>query len=200
MINPIPSMLKIMTDKVVSLWTSQTGWWQVGSLLPAQKWTSTKDARPPMECKGTLRQYNCLTQPFTFFQPRPMYDTEAVLPTVQAVPLKGSRDLGHGPVQRMQHQIPQRGTGLRDLLSKRQVLSTLPDATHLMYSFHWTTLGGTSSESQDVKWLTIYICYLWTEMAKILLPGTFSEDIWPYKISPLYLLYFHSYETFNGGI
>ena len=51
-----------------------------------------------------------------------MYDTEAVLPTVQAVPSKGSRDLGHGPVQRMQHQIPQRGTGLRDLLSQRQVL------------------------------------------------------------------------------
>ena len=34
------------------------------------------------------------------------------------------------------------------------------------------------------------------EMAEIWYPGTFLADIWTYKISALYLLYFQSYQTF----
>ena len=34
-------------------------------------------------------------------------------------------------------------------------------------------------------------------MAVIWAPGTFFEDVWTYKISALYLLYFQSYETFS---
>ena len=36
-------------------------------------------------------------------------------------------------------------------------------------------------------------------MAEIWSPGTFFADIWTYKISALYLLYFQSYEIFSGG-
>ena len=35
------------------------------------------------------------------------------------------------------------------------------------------------------------------EMAEIWSPGTFFADIWTYKISALYLLYFQSYYTFS---
>ena len=34
-------------------------------------------------------------------------------------------------------------------------------------------------------------------MAEILFPGTFCEDVWTYKISALYILYFQSYDTYS---
>ena len=40
------------------------------------------------------------------------------------------------------------------------------------------------------------LCHFSTEMAEIWSPGTFFADIWTYKISALYLLYFQSYLTF----
>ena len=46
-------------------------------------------------------------------------------------------------------------------------------------------------------WDSRYLCHFSTEMAEILFPGTFSKGVWTHKISALYLLYFHSYETFS---
>ena len=40
------------------------------------------------------------------------------------------------------------------------------------------------------KLLSQYLCHLSTELAEIWSPGTFFEDVWTYKISALYLLYF----------
>ena len=62
-----------------------------------------------------------------------------------------------------------------------------------------STVGGTSSGSRNVKWLTLYLCCLLTEMAEILFPGTFFEGVWTCKISALYPLYSQSWETFSGN-
>ena len=48
-----------------------------------------------------------------------------------------------------------------------------------------STVGGTSSGSRNVKWLTLYLCCLWTEMAEIWSPGTSFQDVWTFKISAL---------------
>ena len=61
------------------------------------------------------------------------------------------------------------------------------------------TVSVTSSGSRNVKWITLYICCLWTEMAKILFPGTFCEDVQTCKISAFYPLYSQSYESFSGN-
>ena len=45
----------------------------------------------------------------------------------------------------------------------------------------------------NVKWITLYLCCLLTEMAEIWSPGTFFQDVWTCKISALYLLYFQNY-------
>ena len=57
----------------------------------------------------------------------------------------------------------------------------------------------TESGTPMLNWDSRYLCYFSTEMAEIWSPGTFSEDVWTYKISALYLLYFESCESFCGG-
>ena len=42
------------------------------------------------------------------------------------------------------------------------------------------------------------LCHFSTEMAGIWSPGTSFQDVWTFKISALYLLYFPSYESFCG--
>ena len=48
-------------------------------------------------------------------------------------------------------------------------------------------------------WDSGYLCHFSTEMAEIWCAGTFFQDVWTYKISAFYLLYFQSYETFSGN-
>ena len=55
-------------------------------------------------------------------------------------------------------------------------------------------------DHRNVKWLTLYLCCLWTEMAEILFPGTFFQDVWTCKISALHHFYFQSYNTFSWWI
>ena len=47
---------------------------------------------------------------------------------------------------------------------------------------------------------TLYLCHFSTEMAEIWSPATFFQDVFAYKISALYHLYFQSYKAFSGGI
>ena len=44
---------------------------------------------------------------------------------------------------------------------------------------------------------TPYLCHFATEMAEIWSPATSYQDVFAYKISALYHLYFQSYETFS---
>ena len=55
-------------------------------------------------------------------------------------------------------------------------------------------------DHRNVKWLTLYLCCLWTEMAEILFPGTFFQDVLTFKISALHHFYFQSYNTFSWWI
>ena len=55
------------------------------------------------------------------------------------------------------------------------------------------TVTGSPSLSVSVS----NLCQFTTERAEIWSPGTFCADIWTYKISALYLLYFQSYSTFS---
>ena len=47
---------------------------------------------------------------------------------------------------------------------------------------------------------TPYLCHFSTEMAEIWSPVTSYQDVFAYKISALYHLYFQSYKAFSGGI
>ena len=87
--------------------------------------------------------------------------------------------------------------GYWSMLGPNMKMSESRETRGLKKNWVSCTVGGTSSGSRNVKWLTLYICCLWTEMAEIWCPGTFFEDVWTYKISALYLLYFQSYETFS---
>ena len=61
--------------------------------------------------------------------------------------------------------------------------------------------GGTYTESgiSMLNWDSRYLCHFSTKMAEIWSPGTsFLKDVWTCKISVLYLLYFHSCESFCG--
>ena len=49
-----------------------------------------------------------------------------------------------------------------------------------------------------LNWDSRYLCHFSTEMAEIWSPGTPFKDVWTCKISALYLLYFHTYESFCG--
>ena len=57
---------------------------------------------------------------------------------------------------------------------------------------HEKTLQGLEAQVAllHAKLLSQYLCHLSTELAEIWSPGTFFEDVWTYKISALYLLYF----------
>ena len=46
---------------------------------------------------------------------------------------------------------------------------------------------------------TPYLCHFSTEMAEIWSPATSYQDVFAYKISALYHLYFQSNETFSGS-
>ena len=47
--------------------------------------------------------------------------------------------------------------------------------------FQYLPIGQSGKGAQysrwNVKWLTLYLCCLWTEMAEILFPGTFCENV-----------------------
>ena len=62
------------------------------------------------------------------------------------------------------------------------------------------TVSGISSGSLNVKWLTLYLCCLLTEMAEILFSATFFQDVLTFKISALHHFYFQSYNTFSWWI
>ena len=71
----------------------------------------------------------------------------------------------------------------------------------------WVERNGTSSKKMErsttlgtpmMNWDGRYLCHFSTEMAEIWSPGTSFQDVWTCKISALYLLYFHSYESFCG--
>ena len=51
-------------------------------------------------------------------------------------------------------------------------------------------------DHRNVKWLTLYFCCLLTEMAEILFPATFFQDVLTFKISALLHIYFQSFNTF----
>ena len=55
-------------------------------------------------------------------------------------------------------------------------------------------------DQRNVKWLTLYLCCLWTEMAEILFPGTFFQDVLTFKISALHHFYFQSYRVITREI
>ena len=59
------------------------------------------------------------------------------------------------------------------------------------------TVTYTESGTPMLNWDSRYLCHFSTEMAEIWSPGTSFQDVWTCKISALYLLYFHSYETFS---
>ena len=52
----------------------------------------------------------------------------------------------------------------------------------------------------NVKWLTQYLCCLWTKMAEIWFPDTFFKDVYTCKILALHHFYFLSYDTFSWWI
>ena len=52
----------------------------------------------------------------------------------------------------------------------------------------------------NVKWLTQYLCCLWTKMAEIWFPDTFLKDVYTCKILALHHFYFLSYDTFSWWI
>ena len=60
-----------------------------------------------------------------------------------------------------------------------------------------TTVTYTESGTSMLNWDSRYLCHFSTKMAEIWSPGTSFQDVWTCKISALYLLYFHSYETFS---
>ena len=62
------------------------------------------------------------------------------------------------------------------------------------------TVGGTSSWTRERQFGHRYLCHFWTEMAEIWSPATFFQDVFAYKISALYHLYFQRYKAFSGGI
>ena len=62
-----------------------------------------------------------------------------------------------------------------------------------------STVTYTESGTPMLNWDSRYLCHFSTEMAEIWSPGTSFQDVWTCKISALYLLYFHSYETFSGN-
>ena len=66
--------------------------------------------------------------------------------------------------------------------------------------FFWKshTVTYTESGTPMLNWDSRYLCHFSTEMAEIWSPGTSFQDVWTCKISALYLLYFHSYESFCG--
>ena len=59
------------------------------------------------------------------------------------------------------------------------------------------TVTYTESGTPMLNWDSRYLCHFSTKMAEIWSPGTSFQDVWTCKISALYLLYFHSYETFS---
>ena len=63
----------------------------------------------------------------------------------------------------------------------------------------YCTVTFTESGTPMLNWDSRYLCHFSTEMAEIWSPGTSFQDVWTCKISALYLLYFHSYETFSGN-
>ena len=55
------------------------------------------------------------------------------------------------------------------------------------------TVTYTESGTPMLNWDSRYLCHFSTKMAEIWSPGTSFQDVWPYKISALYLFYFQSY-------
>ena len=55
------------------------------------------------------------------------------------------------------------------------------------------------SDSVHVNPTPPYLCHFATEMAEIWSPATSYQDVFAYKISALYHLYFQSNETFSGS-
>ena len=47
-------------------------------------------------------------------------------------------------------------------------------------------------DHRNIKWLTLYLCCLLTEMADILFPATVFQDVLTFKISAPHYLYFQS--------
>ena len=66
-------------------------------------------------------------------------------------------------------------------------------------NYYTTAVTYTESGTPMLNWDSRYICHFSTEMAEAWSPGTSFQDVWTYKISALYLLYFKSYETFSGN-
>ena len=71
--------------------------------------------------------------------------------------------------------------------------------TFWTFAFKDITVTYTESGTPMLNWDSRYLCHFSTEMAEIWSPGTSFQDVWTCKISALYLLYFHSYETFSGN-
>ena len=73
------------------------------------------------------------------------------------------------------------------------------NAANTNFTIHYFpgTVTYTESGPPMLNWDSRYLCHFSTEMAEIWSPGTSFQDVWTCKISALYLLYFHSYETFS---
>ena len=75
------------------------------------------------------------------------------------------------------------------------------NAANTNFTIHYFPGTVTYTESGTtpmLNWDSRYLCHFSTEMAEIWSPSTFFVDVWTYKISALYLLYFQSYESFCG--
>ena len=67
-----------------------------------------------------------------------------------------------------------------------------------MYIVQWCA---GHSDSVHVNPTPPFLCHFTTEMAEIWSPATSYQDVFAYKISALYhLYYFQSYKAFSGGI